>query len=139
MQRDGLRLAYGRRKVDLHGPTERTFYPWLRRWIAQNNIKMNCSLDMITNYNFYNNFYIVEMAFWRRPDVQGYLNAIDRTYGIYRFRWGDSPIQAMAYMMFSHPREWLYLDDFRYSHGSHRWSNVRPSNEWEIDGSLWVS
>jgi hypothetical protein len=63
---------------------------------------------------FYNNFFVTRSAFWQRPDVAGVIDQLDRTGGIFYFRWGDAPIQTLLVRLLC-PANQVGRFDFRYS------------------------
>jgi hypothetical protein len=48
---------------------------------------------------FYNNFEMVNMPFFRRPDVAAWTEAVDRSQKIYTQRWGDAPLRWITLHM----------------------------------------
>lgn len=132
MKENDYLIGYGRRKIDGHKPTKRTFFPFIKKYINDNKIEVLCDLKEIDNRNFYNNFCILKTDFWFQENVLKYLNHIDNDYGIYRHRWGDSPIQATALRMFTSENRWYKFTEFEYGHGSHGWNNKKSKikDEW---------
>lgn len=112
---------YGYRfsKLDGHAETIRTLPKATLRYVKVNNINIKCSIKEINHQNFYNNFHISRLDFWRREDVRFFLKYIDQQGGIYRHRWGDSTIQALAVKMFAEPDQIYQFNDFDYYHASH--------------------
>ncbi|KAI5117395.1 hypothetical protein M0805_007786 [Coniferiporia weirii] len=50
---------------------------------------------------YYNNFEIVKLEAFRRPDVQAWLNEVKRVpERIFKYRWGDAPIRYATVSMF---------------------------------------
>ena len=138
MRDNNLIFAYGKHNIDPHKPTLQTFFPFVKQYIKENSVEINCDMTEINNNNFYNNFYITNVSFWNQERVKDYLKAVDNEMGIFKFRWGDSPIQATALKMFSHPNQWHHFKSIRYSHTSHRWQNTGPesnTSQWKPDVS----
>lgn len=54
---------------------------------------------------FFNNFFVTQTAFWRRPDVQRIARAFDLDGRWAYLRWGDSPIQSLIVALFAKPEE----------------------------------
>ncbi len=50
-----------------------------------------------------NNFEILSLPFFRRADVRHWTRAADESYGIYRARWGDSPLRYLTLRLFLPP------------------------------------
>ena len=69
-------------------------------------------------YGYYNNFLVTSVSFWRRPDVQRYLRAIDRKALIYTHRMNDILWQSSATQIFLERTEVALLDDFSYEHAT---------------------
>jgi hypothetical protein len=51
----------------------------------------------------YNNIEVLDVNFWRRPDVQHFVTFVDASWGIYLYRWGDSPLRYIALALFAPP------------------------------------
>jgi len=49
---------------------------------------------------FGNNFELSDIDVWRSPEYRDYIDYIDRTGGIYYYRWGDATIKTAAVMLF---------------------------------------
>jgi hypothetical protein len=136
MQKRNFIYGYIHKENDYHKDTVTTLPAFTQEYIRKNNIQINCTLDDINALYYYSNFVVTSVPFWKRPDVQGYLHAVDESLGIYQYRWGDHVIQTLALKMFCEPERIHLFHDFRYSHGSHQWSNyelavpARLSNQW---------
>lgn len=119
------RLIYGyiHGENDYHPQTIKTLPHFTREYIEKYHIKPLCSMDEINEFYYYSNFTLTETSFWRRPDVQGYLHAVDESLGIYKYRWGDHVLQTLALKIFCEPQKIYHFKDFKYSHGSHGWAN----------------
>ena len=71
-------------------------------------------------YTIYNNFFVSNVSFWRRPDVRAFISHIDASKTIYYNRWGDALWHSVALMLFM-PRERVHMfDDFTYEHTSRK-------------------
>ena len=139
MNKNGIIFGYGRLKIDDHLATNNTFPLFVSEYIKKNLIKSNCDETEINCKNFYNNFYITSTDFWFRDDVQKFLYSVEKSQNIYCYRWGDSPIQAMALKIFSHHTEWFQFTNFAYTHASHNWTNYPTvHNEWTITPDKYV-
>ena len=69
-------------------------------------------------YCIYNNFFATRVSFWRRPDVDRFLQWIDRSGSIYYERYGDALWHSAALAMFAAPTELAMLRDFAYEHST---------------------
>jgi len=64
----------------------------------------------------YNNIEVVDVKWWRSGPLQHFVETVDRSLGIWQYRWGDAPIRGMAISLFLREDELLHLQDFEYSH-----------------------
>ena len=55
-------------------------------------------------YGVYNNFFVAEVAFWMRADVQHFIKHVDRSGKMFTLRWNDLILQSVAVQLFC-PRE----------------------------------
>ncbi|CAM9963862.1 unnamed protein product, partial [Discosporangium mesarthrocarpum] len=53
------------------------------------------------------------------PGVQVFLRHIESSNGVYKYRWGDSPVQALAAKVFFDPSTIQPIPGVAYVHGSH--------------------
>jgi hypothetical protein len=118
-----LDYGYVHEERDSHPGTLATLPEFSRDYIRTQGISPRCQLSDLDDLHLYSNCHVTRVGFWLRPDVQGYLNAVDDSGGIYLYRWGDHIIQTHALKIFSEARRLHRFDDFRYFHHSHRWSN----------------
>lgn len=107
--------GYVRRKVDNHKATLRTL---------PNIVRKHHSIpsDLFCVQNFYNNFCVTKVNFWFRPEVQAFLSMIREEGGVYKHRWGDSNIQAIAVKLFLSDEKIIEIK-CGYIHGSHNYNN----------------
>ncbi len=69
-------------------------------------------------WGYYNNFFITNVGFWRRPDVQAFVNHFDRIGGWFKYRWNDLIFQSAAAQVFL-PRSKVYkFTDWTYEHAT---------------------
>jgi hypothetical protein len=66
----------------------------------------------------YNNFFIAKLSHFQSPQVQKFLQFVDRQGFIYRRRLGDLMIHSMATYAFSPPDKVHRFLDFTYEHGT---------------------
>mmetsp|Transcript_42353 Transcript_42353/g.116817 ORF Transcript_42353/g.116817 Transcript_42353/m.116817 type:complete len:360 (+) Transcript_42353:80-1159(+) len=64
----------------------------------------------------YNNFEVMSVKWWRSPEVQDFVEAVDRSLGIWHSRWGDAIIRGMAISLFLKPTDLLLFSRIRYAH-----------------------
>lgn len=74
---------------------------------------------------YYNNFFITPLAFWKSEPVQQFLRFLDRSGGIYRYRWNDLLIQSAAVQLFLRPEQIHKFTDWSYEHASIAGTTVR--------------
>jgi len=116
-----LGYGYAARKLEAHKETRDTLPAFTRTYAEKCGVAPAISAEPLSLcYNFYNNFHLGRVSFWRRPDVKDYLQAILASSGIAAHRWGDSTIQAYAVRLFMEPDQVLFVPDFAYVHGSHQ-------------------
>ncbi len=47
-------------------------------------------------YVYYNNFELSRVDLWRTKEYTDYFLELDRSGGIFRYRWGDAPIRTIS-------------------------------------------
>lgn len=62
---------------------------------------------------YYNNFFITDMRFWRRPDVQELVDEIDKKGSIFYYRWGDAPLHTLIVSLMAGPDK---IDRFKFKY-----------------------
>jgi len=116
----GLEYAF-RQTAWEHGFTKNQFHTFVQAYITQDNIAPLWLLDQCDQpksgkaffsmrrcgelYGFYNNFFISKVSFWHKPEVQRFLDHIDREGVIYTLRWNDILWQSTAVQMFMPRRQ----------------------------------
>lgn len=87
-------------------------------YIQQNNIKVKQS-DMLrdafsnnTVRNYYNNFEVANIEFFKREYVRRWVEAIDATQGIFKYRWGDAVLRYLTLAIFAEKQEVLHRLDY---------------------------
>jgi len=129
----GLEYAF-RQTAWEHGFTKNQFHTFVQAYITQDNIAPLWLLDQCDQpksgkaffsmrrcgelYGFYNNFFISKVSFWHKPEVQRFLDHIDREGVIYTLRWNDILWQSTAVQMFMPRRQVHMFDDFTYEHAT---------------------
>ncbi|GEM_PF-5568489 len=68
------------------------------------------------NSYYYNNFEISKLDFWRSKKYQSFFNYLDRTGGLYKYRWGDAPIHTLAVSTFIPADQVHSFEDISYKH-----------------------
>lgn len=124
LARENRVYGFVRKKKDGHLLTSETLPNVARQYLKEFMPHKVTSVDVsVTNY--YNNFHVSKVAFWLRSEVKAFLRYIDDAGGIYKYRWGDSTIQAIALRMFSSPEERYRYSGIRYEHKSHNWRSFQ--------------
>ena len=112
--------GYALRKIEAHKITRDTMPTWINSYIKSRNIKpLEKNSNMSFCYNFYNNFHLGNVHFFKRRQVQQFLKSIHDSGYIQKHRWGDSTIEAYAVRIFMPPQHIKVVPDFSYWHGSH--------------------
>ncbi len=87
-------------------------------YIKQNNIKpkqfeiLRDTFGNKTVYNYYNNFEVIKMEFFRRKEVRHWIESIDSTNGIFYYRWGDAIFRYLTLAIFAEKHEVLHRLDY---------------------------
>jgi hypothetical protein len=72
-----------------------------------NPTKLSCPII------YYNNFHVARVKLWSDPLITHYFDRVERSGGIYHFRWGDAALHTIAIM--TNPQLKLGRFDFCYS------------------------
>lgn len=71
----------------------------------------------------YNNFEVTKVDFFLRDEVWTFTEAVYRSQGIFKYRWGDAVLRYLTLALFAKPEEvlWRMTDfkDMRYCHSHH--------------------
>merc|ERR1712061_286097 len=74
---------------------------------------------------FYSNFEVVDVAFFHRSTVRAYTNAVLKSGGIYRHRWGDAIIRY-GQLRVGNGRALCFDGAYGYCHGHCCMAGVGP-------------
>jgi hypothetical protein len=92
------------------------------KYIIQNNITVK-QPQMISDgfadshiLNYFNNFEVMKLEFFRRPNVRQWIEEVDRTNGIFKYRWGDAPLRYITLAMFAEAHEVLHRSQYNLSY-----------------------
>lgn len=121
VERNKVEYGYLIRKLEAHGPTRQTLPLWVAKYQSRCDLRTASPMDrpLTVCFNFYNNWHIGSVHFFRRPDVQHFLSSVNASGNILAHRWGDSTIQAYAVRIFMHPSALRRIPNLEYVHGSH--------------------
>lgn len=63
---------------------------------------------------YYNNFFVMDMNFWRQEKVQSLVQSIDIQGSIFYYRWGDAPLHTLIVSLVAGPEK-IERFKFKYS------------------------
>jgi hypothetical protein len=87
-------------------------------YVKQNNIKpkqfqmLRDAFRNNTVRNYYNNFEVIKMEFFRRKQIRHWIESIDSTNGIFYYRWGDAVLRYLTLALFAEQHEVLHRLDY---------------------------
>jgi alpha 1,2-mannosyltransferase len=67
---------------------------------------------------FYTNFELGSISWFLNSGYMDYYNAIDKSAGIYIYRWGDTPIKCIGVSSLADPKTLWGVTDIAYQHGA---------------------
>ncbi|KAK6082208.1 glycolipid 2-alpha-mannosyltransferase [Seiridium cupressi] len=73
--------------------------------------------DQYNNCQFYSNFEVGSLAFFRSKAHQAYFRHLDRSGGFFYERYGDAPVHTLSVSMFLPKRRVWFFRDIGYAHG----------------------
>jgi mannosyltransferase len=81
----------------LHKHQLRPLFPSFGDWLTKASITSRTAKDGEERVPMmYTNMEIMSTKFFTSDPVQAFLNAVDQSFDIYRYRWGDAPLRAMV-------------------------------------------
>jgi hypothetical protein len=86
-------------------------YQHKMRLVPQDQAKVNSAFTKDTIRIYYNNFEVFQTKFFRQTDVRAWIDAIDGTHGIYKYRWGDAMLRYLTLALFA--------KDYQVAHRKH--------------------
>jgi hypothetical protein len=66
--------------------------------------------------SYFNNFEVMQLEFFRRQDVRQWIEEVDRTNGIFKYRWGDAPLRYITLAIFAETHEVLHRSQYNLSY-----------------------
>jgi hypothetical protein len=87
-------------------------------YVKQNDIKpkqikmLRDAFGNNTVLNYYNNFEVMKMEFFRREEIRHWIESIDSTNGIFYYRWGDAILRYLTLALFAEQHEVLHRLDY---------------------------
>jgi hypothetical protein len=93
------------------------YYKEKYRIIPKNPTRLNRAFDIPEQIRLYNtNFDIIKIEFFKRDQIRHWTDAIDETFGIFKYRWGDHVLRYITTALFAAPAEVLLRTDFNLSY-----------------------
>jgi hypothetical protein len=134
VERNDVHYGWAARKIEGHGATRRTLPQWSAQYVAKCKIWPSALMDQPLKqcFNFYNNFHIGKVSFFKRPDVQHFLQAVNASGFVDAHRWGDSTIQAYAVRLFMDTKHIRMLPNLIFIHKSHGNKKISTYNKGAI-------
>ena len=87
------------------------------RLVPKNPKRLRRAFELPNHIRLYNtNFDVIKVDFFLRPEVRQWTDAIDDTFGIYKYRWGDHVLRYLTTALFATPAEILLRTDFNLSY-----------------------
>lgn len=84
--------------------------------INKDHIFKQPEINFHKNRVFYTNFETFNIEWFKSQDYQNYFNFIDRSAGIYQYRWGDHSIRYIAVNSLAKSEQIYFYDDIHYFH-----------------------
>ena len=90
----------------------------------------------------YTNFEIINLSFFYQYRVQKFINHIDESGNIYKYRWGDAPLRTFTINNFLRKDQIIRFDDIGYMHKPYIQINKEikspyTPNDW-IKNNKWI-
>ncbi|CAF3253901.1 unnamed protein product [Rotaria socialis] len=87
------------------------------RLIPKNPNRLVRAFDIENHIRLYNtNFDVIKIEFFRKPHIRHWTDAIDATYGIFKYRWGDHVLRYLTTALFATSTEELLRTDFNLAY-----------------------
>lgn len=78
-----------------------TDYTTKKKLIPQDPSKISAAFMKNGIRTYYNNFELFRTTFFRQAIVQDWINAVDASHGIYKYRWGDAILRYLTLALFA--------------------------------------
>lgn len=97
------------------------FWDTVKKYIQLNNIRPTFLNKFLQDEGwdrsyYYANFEISKLDFWRSNEFLNFFNYLDRSGGIYKYRWGDTIIHFLAISIFVPENQIHMFNDISYQH-----------------------
>lgn len=133
MRSVGALYGYGLETEEKHAETVGTLQPWLEYYAKSRSLRPR-SGPLDAQRMYFTNYFISNVSWWFRDDVQAYIQAVWRTGNIYDHRWGDAPLQSAALHLFGGESDLLFIP-MDYSHLSTR-NKIANGTEADLPDDL---
>lgn len=81
------------------------------------------NINIHKNKVYYTNFEICDVEWFSSSDYQNYFDFIDRSAGIYKYRWGDHSIRYIALSSLLKSEQIYFYNDIKYFHQKEFYNN----------------
>lgn len=114
---------------------------FVEKYARNNLIKIKDVKDFSKNgewlrETFYTNFEISKIGFWKSREYQHYFEAINKSGGIYKFRWGDTLVHTLAVLMFLPWKRVHKFEDIYYFHDGRSTMPIKNCNLKKLFNNL---
>ena len=107
-------LVIDKRHYDVHHYHIDYFNKFKKLHNALNNEDYTgTSVELNMPFMYYNNFNIINVDVWNKPEIQDIVNKIDEQGYIFYCRWGDAPLQTIILSLYDSSR--ITKVNFKYS------------------------
>jgi hypothetical protein len=65
---------------------------------------------------YYNNFEVMKIHFFRQTRVRKWIQMIDGSHGIYKYRWGDAILRYLTLALFARSEQILHRENYNLSY-----------------------
>jgi hypothetical protein len=85
--------------------------------IPKNPARLKRAFDIPNRIRLYNtNFDVIKVKFFKNPEIRHWIDAVDQTFGIFKYRWGDHVLRYLTTALFATSAEVLLRTDFNLSY-----------------------
>jgi len=130
-----LQYAYRRKAHDKWGNVRmwELASPYMNAVSLQNMRQMGLiSTNAYTGAQPYNNFHVASVKMFQHREWAMYMRDVERSFGFFKYRFGDANIHAIAMGMLLQPKEVAVWGDLPYSHNVNDMQGY-PSKLWKTE------
>jgi hypothetical protein len=66
--------------------------------------------------SYFNNFEVLKLEFFRRQNVRHWIETVDQTFGIFKYRWGDAILRYITIALFAEQHKVLHRSQYNLSY-----------------------